>query len=50
MEIIKATSTKIKDVDFENLSNRYFFETSLLSEFYFNGIKKENLFMHGARY
>lgn len=35
----------LKDVDFENLSNRYFFETSLLSEFYFNEVKVKDVTM-----
>lgn len=38
-------TSALKDVDFENLSNRYFFETSLLSEFYFNGIKIKDIAM-----
>lgn len=33
----------LKDVDFENLSNRYFFETSLLSEFYFNNVRIKDI-------
>lgn len=35
----------LKDVDFENLSNRYFFETSLLSEFYFNDVIVKDISM-----
>lgn len=35
----------LKDIDFENLSNRYFFETSLLSELYFNGIRIKDISM-----
>lgn len=35
----------LKDVDFENLSNRYFFETSLLSEFYFNNVRIKDISM-----
>ena len=41
-----ALKTKIlKDIDFQNLSNRYFFETSLLSELYFNEIKIKDVAM-----
>ena len=41
-----ALKTKIlKDIDFQNLSNRYFFETSLLSEFYFNEVKIKDVAM-----
>lgn len=35
----------LKEIDFENLSNRYFFETSLLSEFYFNNVKIKDISM-----
>lgn len=35
----------LKDIDFENLSDRYFFETSMLSEFYFNEVKIKDVSM-----
>lgn len=35
----------LKEVEFDNLSNRYFFETSLLSELYFNGVKVKDISM-----
>jgi dolichol-phosphate mannosyltransferase len=35
----------LKDIDFENLSDRYFFETSMLSEFYFNEVKVKDISM-----
>ncbi|WP_430399222.1 glycosyltransferase family 2 protein [Flavobacterium sp.] len=42
---IAIKTNVLKDIDFENLSNRYFFETSLLSEFYFNGVKIKDITM-----
>lgn len=42
---IAIKTSVLKDIDFGNLSDRYFFETSLLSEFYFNDVKVKDVSM-----
>jgi dolichol-phosphate mannosyltransferase len=42
---IAIKTSILKDIDFENLSDRYFFETSMLSEFYFNEVKVKDISM-----